>query len=197
MSVHLQSPLSNIEKLEFLGDGQQIICFGTHPVTLLPYTWEGGEPGAVKLSELASITQTEAAKLLQSIAGLLSKFGYRHIPSEPLSKTAVAAANGPVIAVPQQADAETAARVWDHLKRIDPDLSRDRWFKLGCSCFVLLGPTDGFDCWNAWSAQGVKYKAREMRSQWASIVKRKGYGSRVAAHLSGIRMGAEPARIDG
>lgn len=196
MSVHLQNPLGAIEKLEFLGSGQQIICFGIHPQTGLPYTWRGGEPGAVKLAELPAITQAEAIALMMSIAGLLSQFGYRHIDREPLRQTTVAAANRPVIqksraknaqryahlesenyeAPPQQADAETAARVWDHLKLIDPDLSRDRWFKLGCSCFVLLGPTDGFDCWDAWSAQGVKYKAREMRSQWASIVKAKGYG---------------------
>ena len=33
------------EKIEFLGDGQQIVVAGIHPDTKAPYRWHGGEPG--------------------------------------------------------------------------------------------------------------------------------------------------------
>ena len=29
------------ERLEFLGDSQQFVAFGTHPDTMQPYTWRG------------------------------------------------------------------------------------------------------------------------------------------------------------
>ena len=66
------------QKLEFLGDGQQIAAFGIHPDTQAPYTWFGGEPGDVAHAQLPLITETQARWLVQKSAELLiERFGYK------------------------------------------------------------------------------------------------------------------------
>ena len=64
------------EKLEFLGDGQQVVAFGIHPETGKPYQWFGGEPGKIPLRELPLITADEAKQLITDAAELLAQFGY-------------------------------------------------------------------------------------------------------------------------
>ena len=164
MSVHVHSPFGNIEKIEFLGAGQQIICFGVHPTTHQPYQWLDGAPGEVKRSELPRITQQQAAQFLVDAATLIERHGYVRMEQEPARTSN---AKPPPRIAPEHADQETAEMLWAYLQLLNPDLPRERWFKIGCSCFSILGPTDGFDCWNAWSSTGVKYNPREMHSQWA------------------------------
>ena len=66
------------EKIEFLGDGQQIVVDGVHPDTRKPYAWFGGEPGAVRLDELPCISEAEARKLvLDAVELLVAEHGYR------------------------------------------------------------------------------------------------------------------------
>jgi hypothetical protein len=64
------------EKLELLGDGQQVVAFGIHPDTGKPYQWFGGEPGEIPLHELPLITEDEAKQLVNDAAELLAQFGY-------------------------------------------------------------------------------------------------------------------------
>lgn len=66
------------QKLEFLGDGQQIAAFGIHPDTNAPYAWFGGEPGKIAHADLPPITEEQARWLVQKSAELLiGRFGYR------------------------------------------------------------------------------------------------------------------------
>jgi hypothetical protein len=48
--IDLAGPLDaeKAEKIELLGDGEQIVCDGIHPDTGLPYSWHGGRPGEFK-----------------------------------------------------------------------------------------------------------------------------------------------------
>jgi hypothetical protein len=180
MAVQLRSPLGNVEKIEWLGNGQQAICFGVHPDTRQAYTWvDGTAPGAVKRAALPAITQHEAASLLEDIVTLLAKFGYRHTSTELPQQTPTEAPNRPDIEpTAPQTDEGTLALIASYLHLISPDLPRSRWLAIGCSLSNILGPELGFAVWNEWSALGTKYKQREMRSQWRSILKKKGYGFR-------------------
>jgi hypothetical protein len=45
--ANVVAPNGSTEKIEFLADGQQVVCFGTHPETRKLYTWHGGEPGQI------------------------------------------------------------------------------------------------------------------------------------------------------
>src|SRR5205823_7699992 len=46
------TPEKDCGKLEFLGDGQQLVVHGIHPDTQGPYSWHGGAPGEIKREDL-------------------------------------------------------------------------------------------------------------------------------------------------
>src|SRR5262245_28106390 len=82
--VNLIAPSGTAEKIEFLGDGQQVVIDGIHPDTKQPYRWHGGEPGQIKLEELPYIRGEEAHRLVDEIIDLLvSEFGYRRTAERP------------------------------------------------------------------------------------------------------------------
>ena len=73
------------QKLELLGDGQQVVAFGIHEDTKKPYTWNGGEPGKIKYEKLPPITEAEARQLIDDAVTLLcEKFGYQR-PSKKVN----------------------------------------------------------------------------------------------------------------
>lgn len=90
---------STDQKLEFLGNGQQLAAFGIHPDTRQPYVWHGGEPGTVAHEELPAITQRQAEWLVRKSAELLiERYGYK-------AKSVSSASNGrdPAALAPNEA----------------------------------------------------------------------------------------------
>jgi Bifunctional DNA primase/polymerase, N-terminal len=85
ISVELISPEGGSgQKLEFLGDGQQVVCFGDHEQTRRPCYWHGGEPGQIKREDLPHIHEDQARQLINDAADLLCRdFGYRRAPERP------------------------------------------------------------------------------------------------------------------
>jgi Family of unknown function (DUF5906)/Bifunctional DNA primase/polymerase, N-terminal len=81
----LQAPLiapggDTEQKIEILGDGQQLVVAGIHPDTKRPYTWHGGEPGAIARDELPDISADEARAFLDDAVELLVReFGYDRV----------------------------------------------------------------------------------------------------------------------
>jgi hypothetical protein len=67
------------EKLEFMGDGQQLVVSGTHPTTNRPYTWHADRaPGEITREDLPDISEQEAKELAEACAALLiNNFGYK------------------------------------------------------------------------------------------------------------------------
>jgi hypothetical protein len=53
-------PGADPEKIEFLCDGQQFVAHGTHPNTLKPYGWFGGDPTIISYEDLPYISAEEA-----------------------------------------------------------------------------------------------------------------------------------------
>jgi AAA domain/Bifunctional DNA primase/polymerase, N-terminal len=75
------APNGEQEKIEFLGDGQQVVVDGIHPDTKQPYRWHGGEPGQIACEDLAYICEREARQLVDDLVKLLvSDFGYQRAP---------------------------------------------------------------------------------------------------------------------
>src|SRR5262249_4614295 len=78
------------QKIEFLGNGQQVVVAGIHPDTKQPYRWHGGEPGKIKREDLPYIRETgpagvEVVRLLVDdlVALLIRDYGYKHAPGRP------------------------------------------------------------------------------------------------------------------
>ena len=76
IACNFATPHEN-EKLELLGNGQQLVAFGKHVETGKPYAWFGGEPGAVERDDLPGITEEQAHELLRAAVEVLEPFGYR------------------------------------------------------------------------------------------------------------------------
>jgi hypothetical protein len=86
---------SEDQRLEFLGNANQVVAFGIHPGTQKPYTWYGGEPGNVTRAQLPSITEIEAKDLVEAAAKLLiDEYGYAVHVTGAAKKPHVSAANG-------------------------------------------------------------------------------------------------------
>jgi hypothetical protein len=50
-------------QVEILARGQQFVADGTHPETMLPYTWKNGTPEAVPITDLPTISQAQAREI--------------------------------------------------------------------------------------------------------------------------------------
>jgi RecA-family ATPase len=90
ITINLVAPDGDTsQKLEFLGDGQQLVSFGIHPDTRKPYKWRGINGTFPKLEALPLITEDEAQELMEDAADLLcADFGYSHPPESSGDGTA-------------------------------------------------------------------------------------------------------------
>src|SRR6516165_9993342 len=84
IQVGLIAPNGAEEKIEFLGDGQQVAVAGLHPDTNQPYRWHGGELWQTPRDELPYIREAEARALIDKIVEMLCReFGYRRAAARP------------------------------------------------------------------------------------------------------------------
>ena len=91
LTVKLTAPDgSEGQRLELMGDGQQIIVDGVNPDTKRPYAWHGGVLSEIKRADLGYMHEHDARELIDAAAELLIReFSYR-LPQ----KRAAAPANG-------------------------------------------------------------------------------------------------------
>ena len=79
ITCKLIAPDGSTQRLEFLGDVQQVAAFGEHPDTHAPYSWRFGDPLQVTRDQLPPIVYAEAQQLMHHLAGLLvERFGFQH-----------------------------------------------------------------------------------------------------------------------
>ena len=68
------------QKIEVLGDGQQIVVAGIHPETKKLYSWFGGELWNIASDELPYLSEDIAVQFLKDARTLLvEQFGYKQI----------------------------------------------------------------------------------------------------------------------
>jgi Bifunctional DNA primase/polymerase, N-terminal len=66
------------QQIEIMGNGQQVVVFGTHPETGRDYSWHGGEPGKIKRKELPDVCKADAQTFLDAATELLIRdFGFK------------------------------------------------------------------------------------------------------------------------
>ena len=96
------------EKVEFLGDGQQVVADGIHPDTGRPYAWHGGSPTQTEHDDLPYISADEARQLVEDIVALLCRdFGYTRAKDRPRRRKGNGAA--------AEAEAGGGAADWQYL----------------------------------------------------------------------------------
>jgi len=111
-------------RVEFLGEGQQIVVHGTHPDTGKPYSWHGNRgPDTVAREQLPPIDEAEAHRLIGHCADILvQQFGFTEVAAASTNGGAhVGSERGPV-----DAEAELAAMTPDNVNdthcRVIPSL---------------------------------------------------------------------------
>jgi len=58
----------------------------------------------------------------------------------------------------------------EDLRKIDPDCGYDTWYRIGAAIYHESGGAqDGLTLWDAWSANGSKYRQGECDSKWHSF----------------------------
>jgi hypothetical protein len=94
----------------------------------------------------------------------------------------------------------TEERMRELVGKIDPDLGRDEWIRVGMALHHETdGGEEGFDLWNEWSSEGYKYPSEEaLRGQWDSFERRRGSVGRQVTMASVIKLAnaAAPASVD-
>jgi hypothetical protein len=86
IAANLFGPDGMPQKIEFLGNGQQVVVDGIHPDTLQPYRWQDKQPGEVERNDLPYITGAEAQQLVDDTAHLLvAQFGFKRADSKKKS----------------------------------------------------------------------------------------------------------------
>jgi hypothetical protein len=84
MVRNVVAPNGSVEKIEVLGDGQQVVVHGIHPDTKKPYLWHGGEPGKIKYEDLPYVRADELVAFLdKAVALLVRDFGYQAAAERP------------------------------------------------------------------------------------------------------------------
>lgn len=77
--VHL--PDGSKAQVEILGQGQQVVAYGRHPVTGSEYEWPESGPDAVPLAELPAVDQTQVRAFLAAAAAQMAEVaGQPHPP---------------------------------------------------------------------------------------------------------------------
>jgi hypothetical protein len=77
------------QKIEFLGNGEQVVVAGIHPDIKQPYCWLNGEPGDIKHEDLPYTREAQASADADEIVDeiLVKEFGYKRAPGRPKSGT--------------------------------------------------------------------------------------------------------------
>jgi hypothetical protein len=70
------SPNGKNNKVEILGDGQQIVVDGIHPDTRKRYTWHGGQPGEVPCADLPILTKQVAEAIRDKATAIMRAHGW-------------------------------------------------------------------------------------------------------------------------
>lgn len=154
------------QKIELLGDGQQLVAFGEHPDTRRPYRWIGGEPGEVRRDELPELTEAEARRLVDDVAQLLcDKFGYTGKQSAR-SEDATRAPNDKLAAD----DITELAAAVEAIPNDIPDW--EDWNSIMMAIWAATGGSEeGFEIADRWCAKWEGYDANETRRRWEAISK--------------------------
>jgi putative DNA primase/helicase len=121
-------------RIEVLGEGQQLVGFGTHPVTLEPYRWIGPSLLEIKLHELPLVTDDAvdgflnmAEQIIINAGGILTEDRPRsHEPRERPKETA-------------PADPSAYDEIDDALSFCGNNVGYEEWAKIGAGIYNILG----------------------------------------------------------
>ena len=155
-------------QVEILARGYQFVAYATHPTTGRPYEWDG-ENGLAEtpVSDLPEITEQQAIDLITYFESIVPD-DWEPVSRKRTSYT-LTTANSAIENAKPKAYASLKPLKQD-LSVIDPDLDYDPWIDIGMAIyFETDGSEEGFNLWDDWSAEGVRYEPEVMRTHWGTF----------------------------
>lgn len=145
MRLWITEPSGTKHLIEVLGDGQQYVVAGIHPVTKQPYAWPRG---LLDVDDLQEITRDEVDAWLDRVAETLDAFGYA---CEREGSGALARERTEVDQTRLHGDARAVAQALSFLpNRNDSFPGRDDYLRVGYAIKAALGE-DGYALYEDWA----------------------------------------------
>lgn len=159
---------AKLHRVEVLGNGQQFVAFGIHPITQLPYTWPDWSPVEMERAGLPELTEPKARQVIEAVNQVLRRAGgvtdaRASGPGKPIWQRS----SGPPPRMIKGMD--EAGMVLATLDRIDPnDLDYDGWMKVAYGIKAAFGER-GRDLWLQWSAHSAKDHPETTMKTWNGV----------------------------
>jgi hypothetical protein len=161
MVYRADKPFRGIKKhpIEILGEGQQFVIEGIHPVTGKPYYWEGESLADIDISQLPVVTEEQCRRFVEA--------AYKLLPPE-LRQSALSSGNGSPYHSPGRL-AGTYEAI-DSALRIIPndDLNYDDWVRIGLAIKGAVGDS-GEALFARWSSLSSKNVPETTAKTWVSL----------------------------
>ena len=154
--------------IEVLGDGQQYVVDGEHPITHKPYRWHGSELADIKREDLPYVRREDMVRFLDAATKLLvEEFGFTL-----KNDSATQATNG---GDPHETGDEPQAetgRIAAALNVIPNNEDWDGWNAIGMATWRATGGSaEGFAAFDAWSRKSSKHDAGATAKKWSAYFK--------------------------
>lgn len=167
----------NDHKVEILGDGQQWVAYAQHPAGH-DYTWfDGlGDEGisAQPLETLHALRREDALSVIAAFESLAAvrvsegAWSVKHSAVQVENDRHVDPDGDPFAAHAEKTDL-TRAQVEQLIHKVASD-ERDDWLRVGRMVHHQYeGNDEGFDVWDAWSANSQKYNESDQCRVWDSF----------------------------
>jgi hypothetical protein len=158
--------------VEILGDGQQFVAYGIHPVTLKPYEWVSGPTLAdVFYDDLPVLTSALAKKFIAYFEDVARDLGWQEVKTGSRQQDVEADA-----LMNYKASLDLGAEeISEILKTLDPGADHDSWVRVGMALHHQFGGDhEGLELFDTWSMDSEKYKEGECAKRWDSFGDYKG-----------------------
>jgi hypothetical protein len=151
------------DKIEVLGNGQQVVALGTHP-TGAQLEWTVS-PLTIPRDQLPAITEDQVHAFLKAAAPFLGATP----PSDRTSARPKRATNGHGDVSGDLAKAHAV------LMAVVPADDREEWIEVGAALYnETHGSDEGREAWEDWSAKSEKYDPSEIAGIWDSFERDEG-----------------------
>ena len=170
VSAQFTDTAGNVNAIEILGKGQQLVAYGIHPDTQEEYRWPKACPFTIGVSDLPSINLEQISLLFKEFDHIApSNWQRKSTISEPSTANA---ANDNVLSIehmrpPTGLSAKDLAK---HLAKMDAE-PYDEWLLVGQALHHEFQASQaGLDQWIKWSENAFSYDGDEaLKSRWESF----------------------------
>ena len=170
VSAQFTDTAGNVNAIEILGKGQQLVAYGIHPDTQEEYRWPKACPFTIGVSDLPSINLEQISLLFKEFDHIApSNWQRKSTISEPSTANA---ANDNVLSIehmrpPTGLSARDLAK---HLAKMDAE-PYDEWLLVGQALHHEFQASQaGLDQWIKWSENAFSYDGDEaLERRWESF----------------------------